>query len=593
MTSPPRSGEAARLLSAGLKDIAEGRMAPAARHLGRAAAADPDWAEPCVALARLMKQVGRQADAITAYREALARDARHAVAHLNLGNLLQDGRDYEGALGHYATAAAVRADWYLPHLNAGNALALQDRTDEARAAYDRALALGAPAGVRFRRELLVPVVSRSGAHVVAARQRYLSGLAALEAAPPALGDPVKEAGGSRFFLAYAGLDDRPLQERLARLYLRCRPDLHWVAPHCRPEALRRAGRRRIAVVSHFLFDHSIGRLFEELLLRLAPQADLFLFDAGLVPEDALHRRLVAAAIAHVRLPDDLAQARAQIAAVEADILLYPEIGMHAPTYFLAFARLAPMQCMSYGHPVTSGIPAVDCFLSCAAAEARDADADYSEGLVRLPGLPFAFARPPLPADRRDRAAFGLPRTGALYLMAQNLFKLHPDMDAAFGAILAADPTGWIVLLDGHDPRWSAALRRRFADVLGSAAGRILVLPRQGHDGFMRLLQLADVGLDSFPFSGGTTTYQALAMGLPVVTLPGRHLRGRVSLAIYDRMGIRDCVASDIAAYARIAVRLATDGSYAADLRQRIATAAPRIFDDAEFLTAAEAFLMTA
>jgi len=110
---------------------------------------------------------------------------------------------------------------------------------------------------------------------------------------------------------------------------------------------------------------------------------------------------------------------------------------------------------------------------------------------------------------------------------------------------------------------------------------------------MRLLQLADVGLDSFPFSGGTTTYQALAMGLPVVTLPGRYLRGRVSLAIYERMGLRDCVARDLADYAGIAARLGTDKGYAAAMRRRIAAKAEHIFDDAAFLRAAEEFLMTA
>ncbi|MGE4221551.1 MAG: hypothetical protein AB7G39_19070, partial [Alphaproteobacteria bacterium] len=524
---------------------------------------------------------------------ALARDRGLALAHLNLGNLLQVARCYEVALRHSPAAAAARPDWYLPHANAGNALARQDRTDEAREAYGRALGLGAPEGLRFRRDLLLPVIAASAAQMTAARQRYAAGLAALEADPPPLRDPVVEAGGSRFFLAYAGMDDRPLQARLAHLYLRCRPDLGWVAPHCRPGAVRRPGRRRIVVVSRFLFDHSIGRLAEGLLLRLARQADLSLFDAGPVPDDAVHRRLVSGAASHAQLPDDLAEARAMIATAEADLVFYPEIGMHAPTYFLAFARLAPVQCVSYGHPVTTGIPTVDAFLSCAAAEVDAADADYSERLVRLPGLPFAFARPPEPDDRRDRADFGLPPSGALYLMAQNLFKLHPDMDAAFAAILKADPAGHVVLLDGHDSRWSAALRKRFSATLGGAAGRILFLPRQGHSGFMRLLQLADVGLDSFPFSGGTTTYQALAMGLPVVTLPGRYLRGRVSLAIYERMGLRDCVARDAADYAGIATRLATDAGYAAAMRRRIGAKAAGIFDDAAFLEAAEAFLMTA
>jgi predicted O-linked N-acetylglucosamine transferase (SPINDLY family) len=110
---------------------------------------------------------------------------------------------------------------------------------------------------------------------------------------------------------------------------------------------------------------------------------------------------------------------------------------------------------------------------------------------------------------------------------------------------------------------------------------------------MRLLALADVSLDSFPFSGGNTTYQALAMGTPVVTLPGDYLRGRLSLAILCELGLTDCIAMDGEDYARVAVRLATDRGWADDVARRIEEGAADIFDDPVFLGEAAEFLLTA
>ena len=99
-------------------------------------------------------------------------------------------------------------------------------------------------------------------------------------------------------------------------------------------------------------------------------------------------------------------------------------------------------------------------------------------------------------------------------------------------------------------------------------------------------------MDSFPFCGGNTTYQSLAMGTPVVTLPGRYLRGRVSLGIYRHMGMEELIAGDVTDYAEIAVRLGRDVEFRAGVRQKIAETCAVIFDDPVFLDDAERFLMT-
>ena len=103
---------------------------------------------------------------------------------------------------------------------------------QARLAYERGVALGAPAGFALRARLQVPIIPADAASYAHARAVYEEELNRFLAAPPGVNDPIREAGGNRFFLAYHGLDDRPFREKLARLMRTACPTLSWTAPHC-------------------------------------------------------------------------------------------------------------------------------------------------------------------------------------------------------------------------------------------------------------------------------------------------------------------------------------------------------------------------
>ena len=165
------------------------------------------------------------------------------------------------------------------------------------------------------------------------------------------------------------------------------------------------------------------------------------------------------------LPRELNAARSCIAEFQADVAFFPEVFMDPITYFLAFARLGSVQAVTWGHPVTTGVPNMDYFLSCNDAEpadSNDANEQYSETLVRLDGYPFSYPRPPVLKPAGARADFALPEDATVYFLAQNLFKIHPDMDAALRRFLDGDRKGRLILLEGHDPRWGQAVRERFA-----------------------------------------------------------------------------------------------------------------------------------
>jgi predicted O-linked N-acetylglucosamine transferase (SPINDLY family) len=211
------------------------------------------------------------------------------------------------------------------------------------------------------------------------------------------------------------------------------------------------------------------------------------------------------------------------------------------TYFLAFARLAPVQAVTWGHPVTTGIANIDYFVSSAPAEPAGAVRHYGERLIELPVMSNSYARP-LPLPHAARAELGLPEAGTVYLCPQSLFKLHPDFDGLLAAILARDPAGAIVLLAPAQPLHAARLLARLArHVPPAALKRVRFAPWLAYDRFLALIAAADVMLDPIVFGGGNTSYEALALGIPVVTLAGTFLRGRLTLGMYRQMGFDDLV----------------------------------------------------
>jgi hypothetical protein len=111
----------------------------------------------------------------------------------------------------------------------------------------------------------------------------------------------------------------------------------------------------------------------------------------------------------VVLPYKMADARQMIADAVMDVLFYTDIGLDTLTYFLSFARLAPVQMMTWGHPITTGHRHMDYFVSSEVLEPAEGDDEYTEAVVRLPHLPVYFAVPPdqLPLDRPRSEFFGL------------------------------------------------------------------------------------------------------------------------------------------------------------------------------------------
>jgi predicted O-linked N-acetylglucosamine transferase (SPINDLY family) len=381
-----------------------------------------------------------------------------------------------------------------------------------------------------------------------------------------------------FMATYQGYNDRELQTIRANLYTAPQnPDFLLKRPIATPG--QAPPKIRVALISAHFKNHTIGRLMMGLVAKLP--RDNFHVTVLLLnkPQDDVAQFFLDHADTCAILPPDLARMRAVMTSGKFDVLYYADLGMEPVTYTLALSRLAPVQCVTWGHPVTSGMKTVDYFISAEGLEPENSENQYTEKLVKLRDLAVYYYRPKLEGSPVGPEHFGLPDGANLYGCPQSLYKLHPQFDAIIAGILRKDPDGLLLLLSAHFKEWEEKLLARFQQTIPDVVERIRFIPRQKREGFLQLNALCDVLLDPLHFGGGNTTYEALALGTPVVTLPSQFLRGRLACKMYQTMGMMDCVANSPKEYIEIATRLGLDAQFHKATRQKILDTCGILFEN--------------
>jgi predicted O-linked N-acetylglucosamine transferase (SPINDLY family) len=277
------------------------------------------------------------------------------------------------------------------------------------------------------------------------------------------------------------------------------------------------------------------------------------------------------------------------------VLLFPEIGMDTVSAQLAAMRLAPVQCTSWGHPVTSGFPTIDFFLSSDLMEPQDADALYSEKLVRLPNLSIYYDPLDRVPRRIDRAELGLREDAVVYWCAQSLPKYLPQFDDVFARIAGEVSNSQFVFIEFGGGKevtelFKARLKHSFAAFRLQAEDHCIFLPRLASDRFVAAIGQCDVVLDSIGWSGCNSILESLAQNLPVVAFEGNLMRGRHAAAILRMMQIHGTTARSVAEYVSIGCALGRDVSLRREISQRMAERKYRVYRDSECIAGLEAFL---
>ncbi|AOH86873.1 zinc chelation protein SecC [Sphingomonas panacis] len=391
-----------------------GRHADAIAAYRQAIRLQPEHAEAYSSLAGLLSQQGDAQEALAAIDRALALRPRDAGKHVNRGNILRTLGAGDAAITAYRRAIELDPALAAAHNNLGLALTAREEVEPALSCYRRAITLK-PDYVEAYVHLgnALQDLGQSGEAALAYRQalalqpdRADARLALAMSAIPIM--PATEAAAAGTPHAFAGaLDElaqwatthpqavRDAAGRNQPFYLAYRP-VDVTGALCRygdlvatPQPFldrgARAGRLRLLIVSAHVRDHPVWRV---ILQGLMTHLDRSRFDVALFHTGARTDAHTAWAAANVDTfvggERNVAAWRAKIVEHRPDIILYPEVGMDPVTGALASQRLAAVQAAAWGHPITTGLPTIDLFFSGEALEALDAERHYRERLIRLP-----------------------------------------------------------------------------------------------------------------------------------------------------------------------------------------------------------------
>ncbi|HEY1932545.1 MAG TPA: tetratricopeptide repeat protein [Acetobacteraceae bacterium] len=614
----PGSAEIHNNLATALHDL--GRHAEAVAHYRQAASCAPGVAEIWYNLANALAEQEKQADVAACFRQAIALKPDFANAHANYGRWLTTQGSWAEAAEHLAEATRLAPEHAPTWNNRGIALQELDRSQEAEACYRQALSLASGfADAHYNLGCLLlgqgrteeamqcqeaaiaadpqcgaahlglcmaqlPILYRSEAEIAERRRRYaaaLKDLATAAAAPGAAQSLAAAIGAAQpFFLAYQGKNDRVLQATYGRIACRVLARTEPPAPLADPPA---PGERiRLGIVSGFFCRHTVFRLF---LHGWLSELDRDRFEViGFHTGHTVDAETELAAGACDRFVRGLGTATAWRDAVIAARL--------------AAQRLAPVQCVTWGHPDTTGMPTIDYFLSSTLMEPPNCQSHYTEQLIRLPNLGLCWLPETSTAAPLDRAALGLDPEAPVYWSGQSLYKYLPQYDAVFPRIAAAVGRCQFVFIAFAKSRAiTAAFRDRLYwtfDAAGLDASQYcVILPPLSPEQFVAGAGLADVVLDPPEWSGGRSTLECLAQDPAIVTLPGRFMRGRHTAAILRRIGCEATIAGSLDEYVEIAARLGRDRAWREDVRQQVARGKAQAFHDVTYLRALEDFLASA
>jgi len=599
----------------------KGSLNEAAANFDLALKSLPDFPQAWNNLGSVLNLQGKIDEATVAFLEAVRLKPDYVLAYNNLGSAYQSQARIEEAESCYLKSIELQPDNIYAHFGLGHALLVQLKMEEAEKVLRRALFLDPdniqvlnnlayslkeqsknveaasvyqhalslkPKGLKafIGAHLMLPAIYSNAAELFAARKRYSEGLQTLrDNTKNFLEIESKELlsglSWTNFYLAYQGQDDKSLQvdyaHFVAEILQVATPDL--MQP-IKQDSTASQRRLRIGFLSSFMRDCTVGSYFKSWVTSLdRGKFEIYCYYIGHI-QDQVTQEFTNASDSYKHLVGNVDYIGRQVKKDQLDILVYPEIGMDPGASVLAAMRLAPIQCAAWGHPVTTGLANIDYFFSSALMEPENAQTHYSEQLILLEGIGTCYLKPALPSPAK-RADFSLPEERVLYLCPQSLYKIHPDNDQLMLEILARNKNAVLVFFQATDISITRAFMKRLENVFVESgmekSGQIKVLPRMAHENYLRVNLLCDVMLDTLHWSGGNTTLDALACSLPVVTMPGKFMRGRQSYGMLKCMGLNELIAHDYKDYIEIATRLGTDKAWHQQVVQQITTSSDAIF----------------
>ena len=571
----------------GNRQLANGQLTVAEQHFRSAISMHYGFAEAQCNLGSLLKDRGDLSAAEQHLKVALHVNPELAPALFNLAMLYIDARRWgEAADLLRRTLAQIKwqadAQYWL-----GNAELGLGNSGAAKQAYD--------AAVRIDRQYVqarwggamatIPPIPETTVEQTLAPQQFQIELGKLkrwfEANKASKG--YQAVGATQpFYLAYIEQNHRAALSEYGNLCASLMS--RWSHQNGVPQPVKSSeSRLRIGIVSAHIHSHSVWHaLVKGWVAHLDPKVfELHLFHTG-TTFDSETKWASRRVEMHHHSKGTWTEWAKLISDTNVDALIYPEIGMDATTVRLSALRLARFQLASWGHPITTGLPTMDYFITSQAMEPVGCQEHYSEKLLQLPRLGSCYQPLGPKPQRPDIAQWGIRPEDRILLCAGTPFKYRPEHDSVWTSIAQqCRPCKLIFFKDSQSDHFEQRLRKAFVNANVDFDSSVRFIPWQPPALFFGLLDLATVYLDTLGFSGFNTVLQAIERNTPVVAYEGQFMRGRFASAILRHLGLIDMVATNPDQFIQITVRIVQDEGLRRSIKKKIEMTKSLLYSDRE------------
>ena len=554
---------------------------------------NPNYADVYYNLGNTLKELGERQKAQNCYKKVIQINPNHYKAYNNLGSLFNELEEHEKAKNCYEKAIQINPNYVNAHNNLGNIFKKLGEHKKAKDCYEKSIKIE-PGNLtsHWLSMNIFPVIYKNIEEIDQYKKNFVKSIKKVNLLLETQSKYSKKQlvnainSSTNFYLHYQGGDVLKLQQNYADLIEQITQNIY---QEFHKEITKNISSKNIKIgfVSSFFKNHTVCKLFKNWALKLDKKYfTRFVYYVGNKFDHTTNQ--IKQNVDYFFNHTDVDRLINQISKDNLDVLIYLDIGMKPIIQILSSLRLAPIQCNTWGHPVTSGFKNIDFYLSGELMEDQNSQRYYSEKLILLPNLGINYDFPNLANIKKPNILNKSNKT--IFFNLQSLFKLLPQDDHIYLDILKKNSNCFFWFINKKNSVTSI-FKDRISKLFkkeGYDFERYSYFhPKCSQEEFLGLVEESDVILDSLNWSGGNTSLEAISLNKPIITYPTAFMRGRHTYGILKILDIQETIAISKKNYVEIAVKLASDNKFRKSIIDKIKKNKNKLFNDVEPLNSLE------
>ena len=547
---------------------------------------DPNYADAHNNLGVVFNELGENQKAVSCYEKAIQIEPNYVAAHNNLGVAFMKLEEHHKAVSCYEKAIQIEPNYVAAHNNLGIVFKKLGEHQKAMNCYEKAIQIE-PSNLtsHWLSMNTFPIIYENLKEIGFYRKRFEDSIKKINQLLDTQSKYTKQqmidavSSSTNFYLHYQGGNDLKLQIEYGKLIERLTQKIY---PQFHQKRKKNKAPKyiKIGFISAYFRSHSISKTHKNWILKLDQKfIKKFVYYVG---ERFDHiTNTIKEHVDNFYSHTDVDHLANQISKDDLDVLIYLDIGMDPKMQILGSLRLASVQCIAMGHPVTSGLKNIDYALSCELMEPHNAHSHYTEKLIKLPNTGQCYEEPNF--NNNGTKILSKKHNNIIFFNLQSLFKLLPQDDHIYLDILKKQPNSCFWFIQGKGNLITSIFKERISKLFQnhnlSLDEYFVFHPRCQYNEFLGLIEQSDIILDSINWSGNNSTHEAISLNKPIVTLPGSFMRGRHTYSVLKILDIEDTIANSKEKYVEIAVKLAKDNNFRNSITKKIAKNKNKLFND--------------